>query len=334
MQTLQVKKFKKGSLDFVGMVDVAKPEPGPGQIRIRMQAAALNPADLHIAEGELAMMSPIKPPFALGVDGAGSVDAVGAGVTTWSKGQQVAFYTGLVHCGTLSEYMIVTSDMLAERPEGWSASEAAAGALALLVAKKTLDRAAVQPEEEVLVLGGGGSVGAATIALAGARGAKVTATGSGKDRNYVLGLGAEAFCDYRTDDITAQGKVFDAALDGFGGKMHDQCLAVLKPGGRLVSLKVMTALDDMLAMGMAPNGLIRMLMPLVFRRPVKAAQKARVKLIGLASFQDGRALAGAFAEAGTFRPRIADTYPFVKAEAALQALKTAHSAGKIVVKLG
>lgn len=310
--------------------------PGPisaaGQILVRMEAAALNPADLHIAGGEMKMMSPVKPPFVLGVDGAGVVESDGA---RFRKGQRVMFYTGLVHSGTLAEIMAVPETWLAQVPEGWSMEEAAAAPLALLVAHKVLDRAGAKAGESILVQGAGGPVGAATVALAAARGLQVHGSGSSADESYVRGLGASGYTDYRKGSVRNLAQRFDIALDSLGGKVFGDCVSVIKCGGRIVSLKTMTDTDDMDAMGMKIPGFMRLLMPLVFRKPRKVAERAGARLIGLASYQDGAALSRAAeaAVAANHRPRIDSTYALIDHNAAFARL-VANPRGKVVVRIG
>ena len=178
MKALILQKFSKSPQDSMVLADRPDPVSAAGQVLVRMEAAALNPADLHIASGEMKMMSPVKPPFVLGVDGAGVVESDGARFRT---GQRVMVYTGLVHSGTLAEVMAVPEAWLAPVPEGWSMEEAAAAPLALLVAHKVLDRAGAKAGESILVQGAGGPVGAATVALAAARGLQVHGSGSGAD---------------------------------------------------------------------------------------------------------------------------------------------------------
>ena len=158
MQALTLFRFEKSGLHGMALQAQPVPQPQAHQVLVRMKAAAFNPADLHIASGEMKMMSPVKPPFVLGVDGAGVVEQVGAAVRGFAAGDAVFFYTGLVHCGTVGEYMAVDAQALAHKPEGWSFEQAAASALAMLCANLSLSRAGVKTGQRVLVGGGGGGV--------------------------------------------------------------------------------------------------------------------------------------------------------------------------------
>lgn len=329
MKALILQKFSK--VPAIAVADWPKPQPGPGQVLVRLAAAGLNPADLHIASGDMQMMSPRKPPFPLGVDGAGVVESDGA---RFRRGDRVMFYTGLVHCGTLAEAMAVPESWLAPVPEGWSLDEAAAAPLALLVAQKVLDRAGAKAGESLFVPGAGGPVGAAVVALAVARGLSVHASGSGADEAYVRGLGAVGFSDYRQGQVRDLGRRFDIAFDSLGGQVFDDCLALIRRGGRIVSLKAMTGTADIEAMGMQVPMVLRPLLPILFRRPRKAAEKAGARLIGLASFADGAALglaAEAAAKAG-HRVRIDSTFQLAQVDQAFARLG-AGPRGKVVVRI-
>lgn len=330
MKAVTVSRFGKRPLDFMSVSEMAAPTPSAGRVLVRMRSAALNPADMHIAAGEMKMMSPVKPPLTLGVDGAGIVESDGA---RFHKGDRVMFYTGLVHSGTLCETMSVPEEWLAPAPEDWSDAEAAAAPLALLVAYRTLERSAARAGESILVNGAGGPVGAATVALAAHRGLVVHGSGSGADEDYVRGLGAAGYTDYRKASLRDLAQRFDVALDSMGGKVFDDCVALIKPGGRIVSLKAMTGTADMDAMGMKIPGLMKLLLPLVFRKPRKTAERAGARLIGLASWQDGATLALAAKEAvsAKFRSRIDSAFPLERFGEAFARL-AANPRGKVVVR--
>lgn len=331
MKALILSRHSKNPLDAMSVTDCPTPVPRPGEVLLRMRSAALNPADLHIATGEMKMMSPVKPPFVLGVDGVGVVESDGR---RFKKGDRVVVYTGLVHCGTLAEFMAVPEDWLAQAPETYSDHEAAALPLSLLVAVKALARSGAKPGERILVHGAGGPVGAAIVALAARRGLIVTGSGSGADEAHVRGLGASSYVDYRTGSVASLGQRYDIAVDSLGGAVFDESLRLLRPGGRLVSLKVMTGTDDMTAMGMAIPFFMRLLLPLVFFKPRRAARRAGVQLIGLASHQDGAALAEGLALAleAEYRPRIDQVFPLGDVKAAFKRLSSGPR-GKVVVSI-
>jgi NADPH:quinone reductase-like Zn-dependent oxidoreductase len=221
MKAFRVLRYNKKNFADVRLMDVDVPSPSPQQLRVRMSAAAFNPADLHTLSGEMGMMSPVKPPFTLGVDGAGVVEAVGADVRDFQVGDEVFFYTGLVWSGTFAETVMVDARACAAKPAHWSYAQAAAVALALLCADLALERAQVHAGQQILIHGAGGSVGAAAVLLARQRGASVHATGSLDDKSFTEQLGARWHGRTHVSGFTsfAQKRRGDSLLeshDGYG----------------------------------------------------------------------------------------------------------------------
>jgi NADPH:quinone reductase-like Zn-dependent oxidoreductase len=212
-----------------------------------------------------------------------------------------------------------------ERLTGWRSpkrlSRRRAAPLALLVACKVLERA-------------GGPVGAATVSLAAARGLSVHGVGSGADEDYVRSLRARGLTDYRSASARALSQRFDIVLDDFGGNSLADSCAVVKSGGRIVSLKAMTDTDDMEAQGMKVPWFLKLLMPLAFREPRKLAESSGARLIGLAPFPDGESLARAADEALAvgYRPRNDSEVALDDALAAFTRLQSTPR-GKVVVRL-
>ncbi len=334
MQALTLIRFEKEGLGGIALRTQATPTPQAHQVLVRMKVAAFNPADLHIASGEMKMMSPVKPPFVLGVDGAGVIEQVGSSVRGFAVGDAVFFYTGLVFCGTVGEYAVVDAQALARKPEGWSFEQAAASALALLCANLSLSRAGVKAGQRVLVHGGGGSVGSAAIVLAHAQGAEVDTTASASDAVYLRSLGASMVYDYKTLPLSSlPPATYDMVLDGMGGAMFLQSLPLIKTDGVIASLKVMTGLEDMLRMGMKPPTIVKWLLPLMFGKYTRAARKAGVGVEGVATYPDGATLSrvGEQVQALGYVPRIAETFALNEAKLALEHFASGKARGKVLV---
>lgn len=334
MKAVQVMKHKKKTLDFININELPTPEIAENEVLVKMKAASLNPTDFHIAEGETAPLSPIKPPFILGVDGAGVIEAIGKQVTNFKVGDEVYFYTGLVYCGTFAEYIAIKASDCAVKPTGLSFEEAGASPLGLLCAYKAIKRANIQSGENVLIHGGSGNVGAAAVFLAKQRGAIVSATGNAADEKYVRSLGADEYIDYRTTQLKDLPKRFDMVLDGFGGTVYDESLPLLKPGVRIVSLKIVTGFEDMIKMGMKINWLFKWLIPIMFRKSIKKAEKAGVQLITLATYQDGAdltAISHLVDQAG-FKSRIDKSFTLDQVKEALEYFSKG-ARGKVVITI-
>lgn len=162
------------------LTTIPRPTPGAGQVLVRIAASGANPLDAKIHRGEAAhAQHPL--PAVLGIDLAGTVEALGTGVTRLNRGDEVYGMTGGVggHQGSLAQYAAVDADLLALKPANLTMRETAALPLVFITAWEGLvDRAKVGAGQTVLVLGGAGGVGGMAVQIAKAFGAQVFATGS------------------------------------------------------------------------------------------------------------------------------------------------------------
>ncbi len=220
---------------------VARPAPAPGQVLVRIAASGVNPLDTKIQAGT-AKHARHPMPAILGIDMAGTVEALGAGVTRFRPGDEVFGMTGGVggHQGSLAEYAAVDADLLAHKPAHLSMREASVVPLVFITAwEGMVDRMAVRAGQAVLVLGGAGGVGRMAIQIARARGAEVFATGSPGDRTAIERLGAQ-FID-RSEPVAAfvarltGGRGFDLAFDTVGAAVLDDAFAAVRRFGHVAS---------------------------------------------------------------------------------------------------
>ncbi|CAH1668788.1 zinc-dependent alcohol dehydrogenase family protein [Chelatococcus asaccharovorans] len=220
---------------------VARPEPAAGEVLVRVKASGVNPLDLKIRAGNAAHA---KHPFPaiLGMDLAGTVEALGPGVTEFSVGDDVYGLTGGVGGlqGSLAQFAAVDARLLAPKPANLSMREAASLPLTFITAWEGLvDRARVQARQTVLIQGAGG-VGRMAIQIANAFGAHVFAADGGKKQGAIERLGATAI-DYQ--QTTAQeyihdhtrGLGFDIVYDTVGGATLDASFNVVRRFGHVVS---------------------------------------------------------------------------------------------------
>jgi len=217
------------------LTTIPKPVAGVGQVLVRISASGLNPLDGKIRAGQAAhARQPL--PAVLGMDVAGTVEAVGPDVGDWHVGDDVyGLATGIGGAqGSLAEYAAVDVRLLAKKPEVLSMREAAVLPLVLITAWEGLvDRAHVGSGHKVLIQGGAGGVGHVAVQLAIARGAQVYATGSAKHRSVIEGLGA-TFIDYQqqtVEEYVAQhtaGEGFDIVYDTVGGETLDASFRAAK----------------------------------------------------------------------------------------------------------
>lgn len=207
--------------------EIEAPEPGQGQVLVRVRASGINPLDLKIKDGQAAHAQR-ELPAVPGMDLAGVVERVGDGVTGFAPGDEVYGLTGGVGSlqGSLAEAAAVDAKLLAHKPKSLSFREAAALPLVVITAWEGLvDRAGVGDGHKVLVHGGAGGVGHVAIQIARARGAEVFATGAPHKLALIEKLGATGI-DYQTpvDEYVEKytgGEGFDVVYDTVGGPVLD-----------------------------------------------------------------------------------------------------------------
>lgn len=222
--------------------EVPDPEPGEGQVRLRVQFAAPNPADYYLAANQY----PARPgfPHILGRDGIGIVEKVGPGVETVGKGDQRLILrgdTGVSEWGTFAEKVVISADRLAEKPIGWSDEEAAGASLVYLTAWQAITHLGPLPERcTTLITGASGGVGTAGIELAHALGHRVIAVSRSEEkRRRLLELGVDEAIDATSGDLAGAVKAalgedrVDLAIDSVGGSQFNEIVAVMGKYGRI-----------------------------------------------------------------------------------------------------
>ncbi|MGH3147555.1 MAG: zinc-binding dehydrogenase, partial [Rubrobacter sp.] len=239
--------------------DVPEPEPGPGEVVVRLRNAALNRRDVFVTRGQYPGAKPDALPMILGSDGSGEVAARGEGADGPSEGSEVvinpALYwgddpnvpgkeyriLGLPDEGTFAQFVSVPADHVFPKPSHLSQEEAAAIPLAALTAYRALvTRGGLQEGETVVVPGIGGGVATFLVQMASALGAKVFVTsGSDEKIEKAKELGAEGGVNYNADNWSKElrsmtGRV-DLSVDSVGGETFDALISIAKPGGRVVS---------------------------------------------------------------------------------------------------
>ena len=220
---------------------ISMPEPGAGEVLVRVRASGVNPLDTKIHAGAAAHARHPLPAIP-GIDLAGVVEQTGRGVTRFKPGDEVYGMTGGVGGvqGSLAEFAAVDADLLALKPANLSMREAAALPLIFITAWEGLiDRAALKAGQKVLIQGGAGGVGHVAIQIARALGADVFATGSASQRATIEGFGA-VFIDRDTAVETylaehTSGRGFDIVYDTVGGKVLDASFAAVRRFGHVVS---------------------------------------------------------------------------------------------------
>ncbi|MEP6809301.1 MAG: NAD(P)-dependent alcohol dehydrogenase [Chthoniobacterales bacterium] len=317
-----------GSPDVLRLEEVAKPAPTDTQLLIKVRGASVNPLDWHYLEGtpylaRLLAFGLLKPKVGrLGVDFAGTVEAVGKSVTGFKPGDDV--YGN--RFGAFAEYVCASEKSVALKPANLTFEEAAALPVAGLTALQALrEHGNIQSGQKVLINGASGGVGTFAIQLAKVFGAEVTAVCSGKNADMVRSLGADHVIDYTKDDFTKGDERYDLILDNVVNRSLSECRGVLKPEGTYVMIGGGSVHDD------------QWLGPII--RPIKAlllsrfiTQKMTVMLADINN-KDLTFLSG-LVGAGKVKPVIDRTYSLSQLPEALRYLEEGHARGKVVISVG
>lgn len=283
------------------------PEPGAGEVLVRVRTASANPVDNKTREGKYPLIREDKLPYTLGRDFSGVVERVGAGVKEWTRGDDVYGFVGQGQ-GAYAEFAVVDASALARRPAKVDAVTAGAVPLAALTAWQGLfDHGDLEAGERVLIHAGAGGVGHFAVQFAKHAGAEVFVTASGDGIEFVRSLGADHVIDYRTQRFEDAVSDMDLVFDLVGGDTQSRSWAVVAAGGTLVS-----TLNEPSQSEAASHG----------------AHATRYT-----ARPDGGQLAtiASLIDTDKVRVEVAETYPFDATGDALARLEKGHVRGKIVV---
>lgn len=299
-----------GGPEVLREAEVPRPEPGISQVLVRVHAAGVNPTDWSHRAFPIFLGA---PPFTLGWDVSGVVEATGFGVTLFQPGDEVFGMLPYPHgAGSHAEYVAAPARAFAGKPRNVDHVQAAALPLAALTAWQALnDTARLAAGQRVLIHAAAGGVGHLAVQIARARGAYVIGTASARNHDLVRGLGADEMIDYQATDFATAVSDVDVVLDTVGGDYPARSLRTLRAGGRLISLLPFPA---EVAEEAAARGL-----------------RAQVMLVehdhgGLSAIAD-------LVTDGKLRPVIAATFPLSDAAKAHELGEKRHVAGKLVLTM-
>lgn len=217
---------------------VPRPEPGPGELLVRVRAAGVNPIDWLVREGYADEALDPDLPWTPGWDLAGDVVAAGADVSEFEPGDPVFGLVSMPDPGeTYAEFAAVPATDVIARPPAISSVVAGGVPMVGLTAWRSLFGAAdVGPDDRVLIHAAGGGVGHLATQLAARAGAHVVGTASGANEAFVRGLGADEFVNYREAAFESAVDPVDVVLDAVGGETLERSLEAVAPGGTVVTL--------------------------------------------------------------------------------------------------
>jgi NADPH:quinone reductase-like Zn-dependent oxidoreductase len=288
-----------GDPEVLSLEEAQTPEPSAGEVLIRVRAASVNPIDWKFRRG----LMPKQLPVVLGYDVSGTVEASRA--EGFDEGEEVF---GFASSGGYAELAAASVAAIAHKPAGVGHEQAAAIPVAGLTAWQALfDRGRLESGQTALIAGAAGGVGHLAVQFAKHAGARVIGTGSARNRDFVLGLGADEYVDYTQQDVAAAVEGVDVVLDTVGGETTQSLLPVLREGGILVGIA-----------GAAPD---------------EAARERGVRAELLISSPDVEQLTriAELVAAGAVRVELAATLPLAEAWRAHALSEPGHTRGKIVL---
>jgi NADPH:quinone reductase-like Zn-dependent oxidoreductase len=312
-----------GSADVLQLREIDKPVVTEGRVLVRVHAASVNALDWHSVHGGkliraiATLMRQSEQPVR-GVDLAGHVEAVGAGVTRFAPGDEV--FGGAP--AAFAEYARAREDALVLKPRNLSFEQAAAVGVAGRTALQALrDNAQVKPGQQVLISGAGGGVGTFAVQIAKALGTNVTAVTSTRNLDLIRSLGPDEVIDYTQEDFTRRAARYDAVIDVAANRSVAELRRVLKPNGTLVLVgadkRGGLAIFTRIGAAFARSRLLR-------QRIVFSVAKAT---------QDDLVVLKEMIEAGKVCPAIDRTYPLSEAAEAVRYLGSGQARAKVVITM-
>lgn len=318
--------------------DIPDPEPGSGELIVRLRNAALNRRDVFITYGQYPGAKPDVLPVILGSDGSGEIVSCGEGTRGFAEGEEViinpALYwgddprkagkdyriLGLPDDGTYAQFVKVPSDYVYPKPSHLSHAEAAAIPLAGLTAYRAMvSRGKVKENETVVIPGVGGGVAPFLVQIAVAYGARVFVTSSSDAKiERAKELGAEGGVNYNAENWSKELRSMtggaDLSVDSIGGEVFDALVSIAKPGGRIVTF------------GSTGGPVPKLVMPKIFLKWLDVLGTT------MGSPEDFAAMLDFYEERG-LKPVINETFPLRAAAAAQKHMESGEGIGKIVLDI-
>lgn len=320
---------KKGALR---LADIPEPELQESDVLVRVHAAGVNLLDSKVRDGEFKSFLRYRPPFVLGHDVAGTIVRTGPGVRCFKAGDEVYARPRDHRIGTFAEFIAINEADVALKPKNLSMVEAASIPLVGLTAWQALvERGKVKPGQKVFIQAGSGGVGTFAVQLARHLGARVATTTSAKNAELVKGLGADVVIDYKAQDFEEILSDYDLVLNSQDPKTLDKSLAVLKPGGQLISISGPP--DPAFARELGLNQFLKLVVRLLSRGVRKKAGGLGIRYSFLFMRAEGQQLSeiASLIESGAIRPVVDRVFPFDRTGDALAYVETGRAKGKVVI---
>jgi NADPH:quinone reductase-like Zn-dependent oxidoreductase len=291
-----------GSPDVLRYEETERPQPGNGEVLIKVRAASVNPIDWKYRAG----FADKQLPAVLGVDMSGTIEESRA--EGFAEGDEVF---GFAASGGYAEFAIAPAAVIAKKPMAVSHEQAAALPVAGLTAWQALfDRGGLERGQTALVAGAAGGVGHFAVQFAKLAGARAIGTGSSRNRDFVPGLGAEEYVDYTQQAVAEAVSGVDVAFDTVGGETTQSLLPAVREGGILVTIA-----------GAPPEEAAR-------------ARGVRAELLVMRPSSEQLARIAELVAAGDVHEEIAQVVPITEVQRAHEASESGHTRGKIILAVG
>jgi NADPH:quinone reductase-like Zn-dependent oxidoreductase len=288
-----------GDPSVLRLEQAERPEPGDGEVSIRVHAASVNPIDWKYRRG----LGSKRLPAVLGIDVSGTVEVSPA--EGFAEGDEVF---GIAPSGAYAEFATTPGTLIAKKPAGVSHEQEAAMPVAGLTAWQALfERGGLERGQTALIAGAAGGVGHLAVQFATHAGARTIATGSSRNRDFVLGLGADEYIDYTQENVAESASGVDVAFDTVGGETTQTLLPTVREGGALIMIT--GALPERAAAERGVRAELLVMSP-------KPGQLARIAEL---------------LAAGEVRAEIAEELPLAEVQRAHELSESGHTRGKIVL---
>jgi NADPH:quinone reductase-like Zn-dependent oxidoreductase len=306
MKAIRVHEY--GGPEVLKYEDAPRPAPAAGEVLIRVHATSVNPVDIAIRQGMFKERMKYNLPMIPGWDVSGVIDSVGSGASRLKPGDEVYSRPDLARDGAYAEYIVVRESEVALKPKSIDHAKAAAIPLTGLTAWQALfDAGKLSAGQTVLIHGAAGGVGHLAVQFAKAKGARVIATASKKNHDFLRSLGADELIDYNTTKFEDVVHDVDVVLDTITGETQDRSWQVIKRGGIYVSIL------------QPPN------------QEKAAARGVRAAHVFVQPNVDELDEIARLVDSGKVKPVVEKVFPLKEAAAAQQAVATHHTRGKIVL---
>lgn len=330
-----MKAFVLSRYGHAALGDIPMRAAGPRDVVVRVRAAGLNPVDYKTRDGKLRLIRKYPLPIAMGNELSGVVDSIGAAVTGFKTGDAVFARVDKTWMGALAEKVPVDQALVAHAPRSIDLVTAAAVPLAALTALQVCREIGVDRRAgmRLLITAGAGGVGSFAIQLARHMGAHVTTTASPRGKALVESLGAHEVVDYTTTKLGGMARTFDAAFDCAGGDATLDAMAVVKPGGPVVTIAAIPEPGTARDLGRGfPLPLIFWIASASYRR---AARRHGVTYRYLFMHPSGSELQeiAQLIDDGKLKVIVDRVFSFAQTSEALAHVESGRAKGKVVVEM-